>query len=245
MKRSPGNEEEETLDALFGGLLKVFQKKSGYRFSIDALLLAAFAGPQRPDRVMDLGTGCGILPLVLAFRDQAEKVVGVEIQPPLADLARRNVLLNRFCERIEIRERDFRSLEERDKEGFDWVVSNPPYRRAGSGRVNPRMEKALARHEINATLEDVLRTAHHLLKRKGRLSLIYPASRAADLIQGLRRFQLEPKTLRFVHSHAQGEARLLLVEALKGGRAQVKVYPPLFLFAAPGKYTPEAQTLFQ
>ena len=113
---------------------------------------------------------------------------------------------------------------------FDLVLTNPPYRKIGSGRINPLEEKATARHEIKATLEDVLRAAHGLLKDKGRLVMIYPASRAADLIRRMAGFHLEPKRLQFVHSHENDEARLVLVEALKEGHAQVKVLPPLFLY---------------
>jgi tRNA1Val (adenine37-N6)-methyltransferase len=246
MKRLPWNDSGETLDTFFGGRLKVLQKECGYRFSIDALLLGRFAEPRPMDRIIDLGTGCGIIPLILILRHNAEKVIGVEIQPSLADLARRNVALNRLSARIKIWGKDLKSLQGKNRRGtFDLVLSNPPYRKVGAGRVNPRLEKALARHEIKATLEDVVCTARHLLKEKGRLTMIYPASRAADLIEEMREFHLEPKRLQFVHSHPQDEARLLLVEGLKEGRAQVQVLPPLFLYDSKGEYTPEARELFR
>ena len=246
MKKLPRNDSGETLDALFEGRLKVLQKKCGYRFSIDAFLLARFAKPFPMDRIIDLGTGCGIIPLILTFRHKVKKVIGVEIQPSLADLARRNVALNRLSARIKIWEKDLKTLEEKNGRGtFDLVLSNPPYRKVGAGRVNPRLEKAVARHEITATLEDVIRTAGDLLKEKGRLIMIYPASRAADLIEQMRKFHLEPKRLQFVHSHPRDEARLLLLEGLKEGHAQVRVLPPLFLYDSMGKYTPEAQEIFR
>jgi len=246
MKKLPQNDSGETLDALFEGRLKVLQKKRGYRFSIDALLLAHFAKPLPMDRIIDLGTGCGILPLILTFRHKVKTVVGVEIQPSLAGLARRNVTLNRLSARIKIWEKDLKNLEGRSCRGtFDLVLSNPPYRKVGSGRVNPRLEKALARHEITATLEDIIRTAGDLLKDKGRLTMIYPASRGVDLIEEMRKFHLEPKRLQFVHSHPRDEARLLLIEGLKEGRAQVRVLSPFFLYDSMGKYTPEAQELFR
>ena len=246
MKKLPRNDSGETQDALFEGRLKVLQKKCGYRFSIDAFLLARFAKPRPMDRIIDLGTGCGIIPLILTFRHKVKKVIGVEMQPSLADLARRNVALNRLSARIKIWEKDLKSLEGKNGRGtFDLVLSNPPYRKVGAGRVNPRLEKAVARHEITATLEDVIRTAGDLLKEKGRLIMIYPASRAADLIEQMRKFHLEPKRLQFVHSHPRDEARLLLLEGLKEGRAQVRVLPPLFLYDSMGKYTPEAQELLR
>ncbi len=246
MNRLIWDKAEETLDTLFDGRLKVLQSKWGYRFSIDALLLAHFARPQGRERVIDLGTGCGIIPLIFTFRRQTEKVIGVEIQSALADLARRNAALNRARGRIQIWEKDFKELEKkRWKESFDWVVSNPPYRKLGSGRINPREEKALARHEIRSTLEDVFRAAQYLLKPGGRLAIIYPAFRFADLIREAVGFRLEPKLLQFVHSRAGEEARLVLLEALKGGRAQSRVMPPLFLFDSAGRYTPEAEKLFR
>jgi tRNA1Val (adenine37-N6)-methyltransferase len=245
MKRLPWNEAEETLDTLFGGRLKILQKKQGYRFSIDALLLAHFAEPGPEDRAIDLGTGCGIVPLILLFRKKTKRITGVEIQPSLADLARRNAALNRSSSRFQVWEDDLRKLDQRVKrESFDLVLINPPYRKIGSGRVNPHSEKAVARHEIKATLDDVLRAAHYLLKDKGRLAMIYSASRAADLMRALNRYRLEPKRIQFVYSHEKDEARLVLVEAFKEGHAQVKILPPFFLYDSARNYTLAAQELF-
>jgi tRNA1Val (adenine37-N6)-methyltransferase len=246
MKRLLWNEAEETLDTLFGGRLKILQKKRGYRFSVDALLLAFFTEPGPDDRIIDLGTGCGVVPLVLFFRKKAKKITGVEIQPSLADLARRNAVLNRCSSRFQVWEEDLRKLDQRVKrEGFDLVLTNPPYRKAGSGRVNPHTEKAVARHELQTTLTEVLRSAHYLLVDKGRLAMIYPASRVADLMRGLSKYHLEPKRMQFVHSHEGNEARLVLVEALKEGHTQVQVLPPFFLYDSSGNYTPAARELFE
>ncbi len=243
MRKSPGSNSEETFDTLFDGRLEIRQKKEGYRFSIDALLLAHFAEPRLKDRVIDLGTGCGVIPLILVFRRKAGTVIGVEIQPSLAALARQNVSLNHFSSQIEVWERDFKELKA-EGGSFDGVFCNPPYRRLGSGRMNPREEKALARHEINATLEDVLGAAHRLLKNKGRFYTIYPVSRTADLFQGLRHFHLEPKRVQFVHSHSRDDARLVLVEALKEGKTQAKILPPFVLYNSKNQYTVEARELF-
>ena len=246
MKRSLWNEAEETLDTLFGGRLKILQKKRGYRFAIDALLLAHFAEPGPDDRVIDLGTGCGIVPLILFFRKKLKKITGVEVQPSLADLARRNALLNRCSSRFQVWEGDLRKLDRRVKrECFGLLLTNPPYRKIVPGRVNPHTKKAVARHEIKATLEDVLRAAHYLLKDKGRLDMIYPAPRIADLMRRLSQYRLEPKRIQFVHSHGKDEARLVLVEALKEGHAQVKILPPFFLYDSSGHYTPAARELFE
>jgi tRNA1Val (adenine37-N6)-methyltransferase len=246
MKRSLRNEAEETLDTLFGGRLKILQKKRGYRFSIDALLLAHFTEPGPDDRVVELGTGCGIVPLILIFRKKVKGITGVEIQPSLADLARRNAVLNRCSSRFRVWEEDLRRLDQRAKrKSFDLVLTNPPYRRVGSGRVNPRTEKAVARHELQTTLEELLRSAHYLLRNKGRLAMIYPAPRVADLMRGLSKYRLEPKRVQFVHSHEGDEARLVLVEALKEGHAQVKILPPFFLYDSSRNYRPAARELFE
>ena len=246
MKKFRWNEQEETLDTLFRGRLKILQKKQGYRFSIDALLLAHFSRPNPDDRILDLGTGCGVIPLILFYRKKAQKIIAVEIQPSLADLARRNAALNRCSSKFKILEEDLRNLGERfGRESFDRVLANPPYRKVGSGRINPHSEKAIARHEVQATLDDVLGCAHSLLKDKGRLDMIYPAFRTADLIRGLNKHHLEPKRVQFVHSHERDEARLVLVEALKEGHAQVKILPPFYLFDSERNYTPAARELFQ
>jgi tRNA1Val (adenine37-N6)-methyltransferase len=246
MKKLLGDEPAKTLDALFEGRLKIWQRKEGYRFSIDALLLAHFADPRPKDRILDLGTGCGVIPLILIFRRKAEAVIGVEIQPALAELAHKNVSLNHYSAQIEIWEKDLKALETESMKGkFDFVLSNPPYRKFGSGRINPLEEKAVARHEIQTTLEDILRTGHHLLKNKGRFCLIYPATRATDLFYGLRHFHLEPKRVQFVHSHPYDEASLLLVDAFREGKAQIKVLPPFVLYKTGGQYTPQAEELFR
>ena len=246
MKKFRWDEQEETLDTLFEGRLKILQKKQGYRFSIDALLLANFFQPNPDDRILELGTGCGVIPLILFYRKKAPKIIAVEIQPSLADLARRNAALNRCSLKFKILEADLRNLEKRfGRESFERVLANPPYRKVGSGRINPHSEKAIARHEVQATLDDVLGCAHSLLKDKGRLDMIYPAFRTADLIRGLNKHHLEPKRVQFVHSHERDEARLVLVEALKEGHAQVKILPPFYLFDSERNYTPAARELFQ
>ena len=176
-----------------------------------------------------------MIPLILIFRRKTEAVIGVEVQPSLAALARQNVSLNRFSSKIEIWEKDFKDLRERGI--FDCVLCNPPYRRVGSGSVNPQEEKALARHEINATLEDVLRAAHHLLKNKGRFFLIYPASRTADLFQGLRRFHLEPKGCSSSIPVPEDDASARPGGGAQGGKDPGKFCPPLSFM------NPEANTL--
>lgn len=221
---------DETLDTFFNGRLKILQKKKGYRFSIDALLLSQFIKIRRNQKAMDLGTGCGILPLFLSQTMKARSFVGVEIQKGLADCAMKNVLLNRLEDRITILHQDFRELKTTFPSGsFDVVFSNPPYRKYRTGRVNPLPDKAIARHEIKGTLNDLLSIASYLLPHKGRCYLIFPASRTVDLLVTLRKEHLEPKRLQFVHPRIEEGAKFVLVESIKSSGVELNIMDPLIL----------------
>lgn len=228
MKPSPA--EDETLDTFFNGKLKILQKKKGYRFSIDAILLSQFIKIRKNEKAIDLGTGCGILPLLLSHTTKAHSLLAVEIQKGLAELAKKNVLLNDLGERISILHKDFRELKNTFPPGpFDVVFSNPPYRKSRTGRVNPVIEKAIARHEIKGTLEDLISIASYLLPSKGRCYLIYPASRFVDLIFTLRSKRLEPKRLQLVYPRFNEEAKFILMESIKASGVELKIMEPLIL----------------
>ena len=236
----------ETFDTLFGGKIRVVQEKDGYRFSIDAILLAGFVWLRRGERVIDLGTGVGVIPLILSKRGEgAEKIVGVEIQGRLAELAKRNILINGLEEFITIYQGDIKGLNNAFPPSlFDVVVTNPPYYRFSSGRINPHYQKAIARHEVTCNIDDILQVARYLLKEGGRIFVIFPAQRAITLLDSLRSATLEPKRLRWVHSREGEEAKFILTEAHKGGGEGVEVLPPLFVYSFDGSYTPEMQTLY-
>lgn len=221
---------DETLDSFFNGQLRVIQKKEGYRFSIDAILLSEFVTLRPRERVIDLGTGCGILPLLLSRKAETATFVGVEIQGPLVECALKNVMLNRLQDRISILHQDFRTLRSAFGPGsFNVVISNPPYRKARSGRINPSPPKAIARHEIEATLDDLTAMASYLLPHKGRCYLIYPASRLIDLLISLRQERLEPKRLQTVHPYRDGRAVFVLVETVKSSGTELILMPPRIL----------------
>jgi len=221
---------DETLDTFLNGKLHVLQKKKGYRFSLDAILLSQFVRIRKNERAIDLGTGCGILPLLLSHTTKALSFVGVEIQKGLAECARKNVVLNHLDGRISILRQDFRKLRGTFPPGsFDVVLSNPPYRRYRSGRINPSVEKAVARHEIKGTLEDLIVIASYLLPPQGRCYLIFPALRTVDLFVALREGKLEPKRLQFVHPRIEGEAKLILTESVKTSGVELKIMNPLIL----------------
>jgi tRNA1Val (adenine37-N6)-methyltransferase len=236
----------ETFDTLFGGKVKVIQEKNGYRFSIDAFLLSGFVWLRRGDRVVDLGTGVGIIPLILGTRgEDAEQIVGVEIQKHLAELAKRNVLLNGLEALIHIYQGDIKGLNDAfAPSSFDVLVTNPPYYRVSSGRINPCSQKAIARHEITCTISDVLQASCYLLKEGGRMFIIFPATRAITLFDNLRSASLEPKRIRWIYSREGEEATFILTEAHKGGGEGVEVLPPLFVYTVNGSYTPEMEALY-
>ncbi len=227
---------DETLDTLHNGRIQVVQTKRGYRFSIDALLLSQFSRIRKNEKVIDLGTGCGILPLLLSHQTKAHSFVGVEIQKGLADLAKRNVMLNHLEDRISILQSDFRKLKTiLPPESFHVVLSNPPYRKYRTGRMNPIQERAIARHEIRGTLEDLVSTASYLLSPKGRCYLIFPALRTVDLLTTLRNHRLEPKRLQYVHPRLHGEANFILVESMKASGIELRVMEPLILHSDPSR----------
>ena len=221
---------DETLDTFFNGRLQIVQKKKGYRFSVDAVLLGQFIQIRKNERVIDLGTGCGILPLILSQTTKAHSFVGVEIQEGLAECAEKNVVLNHLEDRISILKKDFKDLKGTFPPGsFDVVLSNPPYRKYRTGRINPSMEKAIARHEIKGTLEDLISIASYLLPLKGRCYLIFPALRTVDLLVALRGGDLEPKQLQFVHPRIGEEAKFILTESIKASGVELKLMEPLIL----------------
>jgi tRNA1Val (adenine37-N6)-methyltransferase len=221
---------DETLDRILDGTLQILQKKRGYRFSIDAIILSRFIRIRKTEKAIDLGTGCGILPILLSQTTPVHSLVGVEIQKALAELAQRNVQLNHLDHRITILHQDYTTLKQTLSPGsFDVVYSNPPYRKALTGRVNPATEKAIARHEIKGTIGNLIEMASYLLPTRGRCYLIYAASRAIDLLVSLRLHRLEPKRIRLIHPKSGEEAKFILVESAKGGGKELKVEAPLFL----------------
>lgn len=234
-----------TTDTFFNGCLQVKQYRSGYRFSIDAVLVAAHAGLHPAETVLDLGTGCGIIALMLAYRNPKTKVHGIEVQPELADLAAVNVEENGMGRQITIHCMDMKGLQLNTIFGqADLVVSNPPFRKAESGRINPNRQRAVARHEIKATLFDVVETACRALRVSGRFVTIYPAERLVDVLTQMRSADIEPKFVRMIHSDNQAAAKLILAEGKKGGRPGVKIGPPLVIYKQDGSYTDEVQKMF-
>ena len=235
-----------TTDTFFNGKIRITQDRAGYRFSIDAVLLAHFADPRSGDKVLDLGTGCGIIPLILAYRQPQIAIYGVEVQTELAGLAVFNVRENQLEDRITVFYTDMKLLRPAMTAGpVDLVVCNPPFRRQGSGRINPDAQRAVARHEIKINLGDIIQTSHRMLRTAGRLVLIYTAGRLTDILTRMRTDGIEPKFIRMIHSRQDTEAALILIEGVKGGRPDLKIAPPLIIYDKNNDYTDEVDSMFK
>ena len=236
----------ETLDELTGYQLSIIQPRHGYRFSLDPLLLADFAGVRKDERVADLGTGCGIIPLLLARRESSAVITGVEFQDSMARIAERNVLANGLSGSIDVVADDVTSLKSRfPVSTFDLVVSNPPYRRPGTGKVSPRAGRDGARHETTATLADFLSAAKYLVKESGRICFIYHTCRLAELMAQAALQKLAPLRLRMVHGNSIAPARMFLVELMKGRAGELRVEPPLIVRDEDGSYSAEKLRIYR
>jgi tRNA1(Val) A37 N6-methylase TrmN6 len=228
----------ETLDCWGRGEIRLIQKKTGYRFSIDALLLFNFIRMKKGDRVLDLGTGSGILALLLARSHPFSRIMGLELSSELMDLARRNVHLNNCRDQISLIRGDLCLLPSFMKKGtFQVMISNPPFRPLHRGRINPDPQKAMARHEVRVTLPELLEAVAHGLSPGGKWFAIYPAWRLVSLLTLSRKYRLEPKKIQLVHSYRGKEAEWVLLEAVHRGREEIKVLPPLVIYERPGVYS--------
>lgn len=237
--------EGETVEDALGGGLRIIQKAKGYRYSLDAFLLAHFAAMKKNGRLLDLGCGSGVIGLTLATKWSSAEVVGIEIQEELAEMARRSAAMNGLADRVEILSGNVKQIEALcESNAFDSVVSNPPYRKLRSGRINPDGQKALARHEIKGALGDFLAAARYALKKSGRVFLIYPASRTVHLLSQMHAARLEPKRLRIIHSKSNSDGELVLVEGVKDGREELHILPPLTVYDENGGYTSEMESIF-
>lgn len=238
--------ELETLDELSGYDLRIIQPRHGYRFSVDPLLLADFARVRDGESCVDLGTGCGVIALLLARLSDNCSVTGIEFQPVMFDIAARNVTLNGLSERVGIVEDDVVSLKARfPVDSFDLVVSNPPYRRPGTGKISPRAGRDEARHETSAALADFLAAAKYLVKPSGRICLIYHTCRLAELMAQAAQQKLAPLRLRMVHGNSRMDARMFMIELAKGRNGELKVEPPLLVRGEDGGYSSEKLRIYR
>nr|WP_321467661.1 tRNA1(Val) (adenine(37)-N6)-methyltransferase [uncultured Desulfobulbus sp.] len=236
-----------TRDTLFAGSLVCNQPTQGYRFSIDAVLVAQFVQPKAHHNVLDLGCGSGIVGLILAYRSAELTVHGLEIQPELACLARENICANGWSGRMQIIEGDACAIEGSiQAETYDLVVCNPPYGTANGGRINPNPQAANARHELCGSLEDFVHAAAFTVRNRGTVVFVYPARRGAALLHILSCNRLTPKRMQPVYSYPEAQtARLLLIEAVKNGGEQFEIMAPFYVYHHKnGPYSQAMQALY-
>ncbi len=240
----PLNEGERLDDLQIGGLMLI-QNKNSFCFGIDAVLLSDYALVRRGETVLDIGTGTGVIPILLSAKTEGSHFTGLEIQEKSVLLAKRNISLNGLNDRVDIIWGDIKDCRELiDSQSMNVIVSNPPYMINEHGLKGENREKTIARHEICCTFEDIARESARILKEGGRMYLIHRPFRLADIFDSLRRHHLEPKRLRLVQSYAEKEPSMVLIEALKGGRARLMVERPLVIYEAPGVYTKEIYEIY-
>ena len=237
----------ETLDSIKIRDLEVqvYQSKTGYRFSLDALLLADFPDIRACKSILELGAGSGVVSLLLAKRYPKAKVLGVEIQERLHARAVRNADVNGLSDRVKFLHIDLTRIAKTLPHGaYDMVVSNPPFRKPTSGKISPDDERAVARHELTAGLREIVRAASAMLRFGGRLCMVYHPDRLAELFKRMSESGLEPKRLLFIHSHTDDPARMVLVEAVKGSATGLKILPPLFIYESHNTYTAKMREFY-
>lgn len=233
-------------DTLFNGRLACCQHEEGYRFSVDAVLLAHFVRPRPKDCMLDLGAGCGVISLILAHRHAAVSLAALEIQADLLALLRHNISINHLDSRLVALAGDARHIGAcLQPESFDVVVCNPPYGKADAGRKSLGRQRLLARHEVAGTLSDFIGAAAFAVKNRGRVAFVLPAGRLAALTSAMQQVRLVVKRLQVVHSYPGGVGRLVLVEAMKNGGEGLQILPPFFIYTAvDGDYTAEMAAMY-
>lgn len=237
--------EGERLDDLHRNGFQIIQNKEKFCFGMDAVLLSGFAKVKEGEKVLDIGTGTGIIPILLAAKTPGQHFTGLEIQPESADMARRSVALNHLEEKISIVEGDVREADQLfSAASFDVITSNPPYMTGSHGLVNPDMPKAIARHEICCTLEDLVSQTEKLLRPGGRFFMVHRPFRLAEIMTVLTAHHLEPKRMRLVYPYVDREPNMVLIEGLLGGNSRITVEKPLIVYEKPGVYTQEIRAIY-
>ena len=236
--------DTERIDDLQLKGLRLIQDKTGFCFGVDAVLLANFAKVKRGAKVVDLGTGTGIIPMLIAGKSEASEIIGVEIQEEVYEMATRSVRLNNLEDRVRIINADIKTIDkELEVHGYHVVTSNPPYMHI-DGIKNPNDKKAISRHEVLCNLEDVIRAASRLTMPKGKFFMIHRPTRLVDIIDLGRKYRLEPKQIQFIHPRANKAPNLMLVEFAKDGRPELKILDPLYVYGEDGNYTEELKAIY-
>lgn len=235
----------ETLDDLQLKDICIIQKRGGFRFGIDAVLLANFANVKKKHKVMDLCTGTGIVPFIIKGKKEPQKIVGLEIQNEFVEMANRSIKINGFNDTMEFLHGDLKDKELLKSIGrFDVVTVNPPYKLEKSGIVNPNDKYAIARHEVMCNLDNVIEACRIVLKDNGRLYMVHRPERLADIFCIMRKYKIEPKRVQMVHPNTKKSANILLVEGQRDGGAYLKWEPPIYVYNDDGSFSKEINEIY-
>lgn len=236
---------EERIDDLQRNGYRIIQNPGRFCFGMDAVLLSSFAKVKKGERVLDLGCGNGVIPLLLEAKTEGEKFFGLEIQEESADMARRSVALNGLEAKIEIVTGDMEeAVNIFGAASFHVITMNPPYMTGNHGLVNPSDAKAIARHEITCNLEEMISAASRVLMPRGRFYMVHRPFRLAEIMTLMVKYRLEPKRMRLVYPYVDKEPNMVLIEGLRGGNSRITVEPPLIVYESPGVYTEELKKLY-
>ena len=237
--------ENERIDDLHRNNYVIIQDKKRFCFGIDAVLLSDFAKAKKDDVVFDIGTGTGIIPILMCAKTKAKKFFAIDIQEESVDMAKRSIGLNKLEDKIEIVHLDIKNVFDKfEKNTIDVVTSNPPYMNMGGGLINEYDAKAIARHEIFCNLDDIVKATSLLLKPNGKFYMVHRPNRLCDIICTLRKYKLEPKTIRFVQPYEDKEPNMVLIESVKNGKAFLKILPNLIVYNKDNQYTEEINKIY-
>ena len=239
-------EANERIDDLEFKNLKIIQNKDGFCFGIDSVLLSDFAKNIKKDSmVLDLGTGTGIIPILLCGKTKLKKVTGIELQEEVAKMAKKSIKLNNLEDKFNVINENILNLNKiYENQTFDVIVSNPPYKKKDTGITNENEKKIISRHEISASLEDFIKISKDLLKDKGEFYMVHRPERLVDIFELMRKYKIEPKILKMVYSYKNKEAKLILIKGVKNAKPFLKVESNLYIYEDTGKYTKEILKIY-
>lgn len=240
--------ENERIDDLEIKNMKIIQNKDGFCFGIDSVLLSDFAKEIKDNsKVVDLGTGTGILGILLCAKTNLKEILGVEIQEEVANMAQRSIELNNLKNRFKILNDNIKNIEKNNinlKNNFDYVVTNPPYKKLNTGKINENEKKLISRHELTANLDDFIKTASFLLKDKGTLFMVHRPERLVDILEKMRKEKIEPKELKFIYPKINKEPNLILIKGVKNANPFLKIDKPLCVYNEDGNYTDDILKIY-
>ena len=246
MEENINLKENERIDDLEYKGLKIIQNKEGFCFGIDSILLSDFAKQiKKGAKVLDLGTGTGIIATLLCGKTELSEIIGIEVQEEVAEMANRSIELNHLEDKFKIIQDNITNLNMHfEKNTFDAIVTNPPYKKEATGVQNDDTKKLISRHEIKASLEDFIKSSKDMLKDKGEFYVVYRPERLVDLLSTMRKYKIEPKKIRFVYSNIHSVSKLVLVQGIKNARPFLKLEPNLYIYDENGNYTEEILKIY-